>query len=95
MRVCVDFRQDFGYQWPVEQFRAPIGGGLVSGLREGPQRTVRRGGDGSAPVSGRAPGSSVGDRGFEPLTSSVSGKRSPPELITRITVQAAYQTTGS
>ena len=25
----------------------------------------------------------VGDRGFEPLTSSVSRKRSPPELIAR------------
>jgi hypothetical protein len=28
-------------------------------------------------------GSLVGARGFEPLTSSVSGKRSPPELSAR------------
>ena len=26
----------------------------------------------------------VGDSGFEPLTSSVSGRRSPPELIARV-----------
>ncbi|MEA2521976.1 MAG: hypothetical protein QOI81_1622 [Actinomycetota bacterium] len=38
----------------------------------------------------------VGDRGFEPLTSSVSRKRSPPELIARSGVEGtAFEPSGA
>jgi hypothetical protein len=33
----------------------------------------------------------VGDSGFEPLTSSASRKRSPPELIAHITLWTARE----
>jgi hypothetical protein len=36
----------------------------------------------------------VGDRGFEPLTSSVSRKRSPPELIARLGADGSVPTSG-
>jgi hypothetical protein len=49
-------------------------------------RTVQRTQSGACAIADDKPLScyfTVGDEGFEPATSSVSGKRSPPELIAR------------